>query len=169
MYRCPECYNEETQQRRRGLQIESNQQVEDCLAEKDALHVFWPGGHESRYDYAWLAQLAAVGPRVQPIFWRGDELKHHLVPVPATEFLSSETARDTVLLSLAKVGIALVTGVGVRLRDTQEVAERLCPIMHTHFGAMWETRADLQHQDSAYTNDSVPPHNDNTYWREPAG
>ena len=50
-----------------------------------------------------------------------------------------------------------------------KIAERICPIMHTNFGEMWEARADLQHQDSAYTNEKVPPHNDNTYWREPAG
>lgn len=50
-----------------------------------------------------------------------------------------------------------------------KIAERICPIMHTNFGGMWETRADLQHQDTAYTNEKIPFHNDNTYWREPTG
>ncbi len=43
------------------------------------------------------------------------------------------------------------------------------PIRNTHYGGFYDFTSDLSSKDTAYTSESLEPHNDNTYFTEPAG
>lgn len=43
------------------------------------------------------------------------------------------------------------------------------PIRNTHYGGFYDFTSDLSSKDTAYTSESLEPHNDNTYFTESAG
>lgn len=52
---------------------------------------------------------------------------------------------------------------------TEALLNRIGPIRNTHYGGFYDFTADLSSKDTAYTNLALAPHNDTTYFSEPAG
>ncbi|KAL4911577.1 hypothetical protein BDW74DRAFT_165000 [Aspergillus multicolor] len=51
---------------------------------------------------------------------------------------------------------------------TEALLKRIAHIRHTHYGGFWDFTADLSFGDTAYTNEALGAHTDNTYFTDPA-
>ena len=52
---------------------------------------------------------------------------------------------------------------------TEGLLQAVGPIRNTHYGGFYDFTSDLSSKDTAYTSESLEPHNDNTYFTEAAG
>lgn len=83
------------------------------------------------------------------------------------------------------MGFCFVKGVPVNPESTKALIERIAFIRHTHYGicvclvfaakitdntlgGFWDFTADLTFKDTAYTNEFLGAHTDNTYFTDPA-
>lgn len=55
------------------------------------------------------------------------------------------------------------------IEATQTVIERVFPVQKTFYGDMWSVTDDYIHEDTAYSNNVLAAHTDNTYFSDPAG
>jgi alpha-ketoglutarate-dependent taurine dioxygenase len=53
--------------------------------------------------------------------------------------------------------------------DTRKLLERIAFIRQTHYGGFYDFKPDLAMADTAYTNQALALHTDNTYFSDPAG
>lgn len=130
----------------------------------DALVVAWDGGHESRYDGAWLRAhcysdgvAAAAPPTVVP--WD----RSTLAAPPAFDgaaVLGDDDALYDFCVALRDVGVALVRGLATEPDTIASVVTRIGPIRETNFGLLWDVRADPDPESNAYTALALPPHVD---------
>ncbi|KAJ5834410.1 Trimethyllysine dioxygenase TmlH [Penicillium robsamsonii] len=65
-------------------------------------------------------------------------------------------------------GFCFVDGVPINPEATQFLIERIAFIRNTHYGGFWDFTADLTFKDTAYTNEFLGAHTDNTYFTDPA-
>uniref|UniRef100_A0A093VRQ0 Trimethyllysine dioxygenase n=1 Tax=Talaromyces marneffei PM1 TaxID=1077442 RepID=A0A093VRQ0_TALMA len=65
-------------------------------------------------------------------------------------------------------GYCLVKGVPVTPEATKKLLERIAFIRETHYGGFWDFTSDLTFKDSAYTDEALDAHTDNTYFSDPA-
>ncbi|KAJ5748161.1 uncharacterized protein N7511_009857 [Penicillium nucicola] len=83
--------------------------------------------------------------------------------------LTFDNGWSIVLTSLKwEKGYCFVSGVPVTPEATQGLIERIAFIRHTHYGGFWDFTADLTFKDTAYTNEFLGAHTDNTYFTDPA-
>ncbi|KAJ3562070.1 hypothetical protein NPX13_g8703 [Xylaria arbuscula] len=87
------------------------------------------------------------------------------------EFAKDETKAVGRLTDMIKrKGLALVTGVPCDSPEpTKTLLEMIAFIRVTHYGGFWVFEPDLEIADTAYTNEYLPLHTDNTYFTDPAG
>ncbi|KAJ5157428.1 Trimethyllysine dioxygenase [Penicillium canariense] len=98
-----------------------------------------------------------------------DPLKGNAYPEVAFDDVMS---KDTVVLKwLENIwvwGFCFVKGVPVNPESTKTLIERIAFVRHTHYGGFWDFTADLTFKDTAYTNEWLGAHTDNTYFTDPA-
>ena len=92
-----------------------------------------------------------------------------LEPVPYKTFMQDDNGVKSLLESLLKYGIGVVSGSPADEQHTKEVVERVCFIQPTFFGRMWTFTANQARGDTAYTNIALGAHTDSTYLEIPAG
>lgn len=80
-----------------------------------------------------------------------------------------DVAAKSVVKSLLSFGVAFVENVPADLLCTELAIKRLFPIQKTLFGEMWPLGNQNVHSDSAYSNQDLGAHNDNTYFNDAAG
>ncbi|MBV8144235.1 MAG: trimethyllysine dioxygenase [Gammaproteobacteria bacterium] len=130
------------------------------------LEVAWAdGGHVSRFDAGFLAQLRP-NPEVLPVTqqtWNRDEVAARVPAVGYEAFMSREPAVKEFLEHVARLGFCFVEGVPGTPEATQAVARRIAYVRATIFGGYWDFSANLEHKDTAYTSMAIGPHTDGTY------
>ncbi|KAJ6141393.1 Trimethyllysine dioxygenase [Penicillium chermesinum] len=82
--------------------------------------------------------------------------------------MSSDTHLLEWLENIWSYGFCLVKNVPATPEATKDLLERIAHIRHTHYGGFWDFTADLTFKDTAYTNEGLAPHTDNTYFSDPA-
>ncbi|GAM39649.1 trimethyllysine dioxygenase [Talaromyces pinophilus] len=65
-------------------------------------------------------------------------------------------------------GYCLVKGVPVTPEATEKLLKRIAFIRETHYGGFWDFTSDLTFKDTAYTDEALGGHTDNTYFSDPA-
>ncbi|CAG7927831.1 unnamed protein product [Penicillium olsonii] len=143
----------------------------------------WSDNHTGFYPYDWLH------PHTQNRY--GERLERNRMepasgkapgprtfnPVPASdqsprisyEEVMSDDQRLSVWLQLIwSRGFCFVDGVPTTPEATKGLIERIAFIRHTHYGGFWDFTADLTFKDTAYTNEFLGAHTDNTYFTDPA-
>lgn len=57
------------------------------------------------------------------------------------------------------------------MEATEKICKQIGPLMNTFYGGMWQIVQNNfnVYKDTAYTNESMGIHTDNTYARDPAG
>ena len=126
------------------------------------------------FDLDWLIALAR-SPQQDPV-----------VPPPVAwsvsgftaeqaftaDWRSLQTDADLLLLFLTAVhrdGFAFIDAVPPTQADTHTIAETLGYVRRSLYGDTWKIEANLQFQDSAYTNEAIDLHTDGTYMFDPPG
>lgn len=85
------------------------------------------------------------------------------------DYMSDPAVSKKVLESLLAYGVAFIDGVQPSQQNTEFVIRQLFPIQKTFFGEMFIISNDHAHSDTAYTNNYLGAHNDNTYFNDAAG
>jgi len=73
------------------------------------------------------------------------------------------------LRNIDEYGFCFVDGVPPKVKETEELAKRICFIRETHYGKFWDFTSNLAHGDTAYTSLALKAHTDNTYFTNPSG
>ncbi|CAI2162606.1 16918_t:CDS:2 [Funneliformis geosporum] len=73
------------------------------------------------------------------------------------------------LKKIDKYGFCFVDGVPPKVKETEELAKRICFIRESHYGGFWDFTSNLAHGDTAYTTLALKAHTDNTYFTDPSG
>ncbi|KAJ5911379.1 Trimethyllysine dioxygenase [Penicillium subrubescens] len=179
---CPKCIHPDTKQRIVDTFSLSPRVQPAEVQNKGAndIQVKWSDGHESTYSWKWLSahrgnlKPAIKSKEVKPNrlprpFKAYDPEKGNPYPEVAYEDVMSKDA--AVLEWLEKIwvwGFCFVKGVPVNPESTKTLIERIAFIRHTHYGGFWDFTADLTYKDTAYTNELLGAHTDNTYFTDPA-
>lgn len=89
--------------------------------------------------------------------------------VSLNDYLRNEAVAKDVVRSLIEYGFAFIENVPANIESTEIAMKHLFPIQRTVFGEMWSFSDTKIHNDSAYTNEPLLAHNDNTYFNDAAG
>lgn len=107
---------------------------------------------------------------IKPILWSAaDIVCHDYANVSQNDYLCNDDVAKSVVASLVKFGFAFIKNVPPSEESTKTAVRRLFPIFRTHFGKMWSFSDNQARNDSAYTNEPLLAHNDNTYFCDSAG
>lgn len=173
---CDKCYDKDTAQRKFTLtDINLDIRPSDYNIHENRLRVKWPDGHESFYelDFLYNSQYLVrrqIYEQTDSVLWNQELIQTmDYARVDLSELLCSENAVKIVLASLVKYGVAFINKVPATQHSTEMTITRLFPLMKTFFGEMWTFSDTKDHHDSAYTNNYLPAHNDNTYFNDAAG
>lgn len=130
-------------------------------------------GHESNYDVFELekklnrrtSQLA-----LKHELWNKAQISEgRYASVTLNDYLCNDAVAGELIESLIKFGCAFIRNVPANMQSTEIAIKRLFPIQRTLFGEMWSFSDNKAHSDSAYTNEELLAHNDNTYFTDAAG
>lgn len=83
--------------------------------------------------------------------------------------MSTESGVARWLFNIHKYGIGFVSGIPATAKATENCAKRISHIRETHWGQLWQFKADWEHGDTAYTHLALPAHTDTTYFSDPIG
>ncbi|KAJ5083699.1 Trimethyllysine dioxygenase [Penicillium angulare] len=138
----------------------------------------WTDGHESSYSWDWLtahhfqsADLKYRRPVKAPLVRGLSKPYKKNEPYPEVnyeEVMSKDSAVLDWLWKIYNSGFCFIDGVPATPEATKSLIERIAFIRHTHYGGFWEFTADLTLKDTAYTNEFLGGHTDNTYFTDPA-
>ncbi|EPS27675.1 hypothetical protein PDE_02619 [Penicillium oxalicum 114-2] len=179
---CPKCVHPDTKQRTfdtfsiapniRPKEVQSSG-VED-------VHVKWNDGHESTYSWNWLSTHRGNSrhfvdhrptkpvrlPRPFQVYEAQGGASYPEVAYDAV--MSEDKAVLEWLENIWTWGFCFVKGVPIDPQSTKALIERIAFIRHTHYGGFWDFTADLTYKDTAYTNEWLGAHTDNTYFTDPS-
>ncbi|OQD84132.1 hypothetical protein PENANT_c014G06062 [Penicillium antarcticum] len=142
----------------------------------EALEVKWSDEHLGIYPWKWLRphkQNSKAHATVSPAT---ADPKYSPPPVRkdiCLNFSDYERVSDSLVRGdhVGRVSSPTMGGaycVPVTPEATQGLIERIAFIRHTHYGGFWDFTADLTFKDTAYTNEFLGAHTDNTYFTDPA-
>lgn len=121
-------------------------------------------GHESSYNILELNEqlMSKTKPSiVTPFHWSAADItESDYAQVTLNDYLCNDDVAKNVVASLIKFGFAFIKNVPANLQSTEIAVRRLFPIQKTHFGEMWSFADSKVHNDTAYTNEALPAHND---------
>ncbi|KAJ5947131.1 Trimethyllysine dioxygenase [Penicillium verhagenii] len=157
----------------------------------------WSDGHESVYSWDWLVahqttkftsrdlgphKLSGVkyglllyntgfidsNPILRPLANIFNAENQNYPEASYQEVISNDRALLDWLQNIHGQGFCFIKGVPVDPEATKALIERIAFIRHTHYGGFWDFTADLTYKDTAYTNEPLGGHTDNTYFTDPA-
>lgn len=108
---------------------------------------------------------------IKPVLWSASDIVcSDYANVTQNDYFCNDEVAKAVVVSLIKFGFALIKNVPASEQSTEIAVRRLFPTQKTHFGdSMWSFTSNRSRNDSAYTNEALLPHNDNTYFNDAAG
>ncbi|KAJ5294810.1 hypothetical protein N7508_009631 [Penicillium antarcticum] len=182
---CSGCIHPDTKQRAADtFAVSEDVHALSFESKGEALEVKWSDEHLGIYPWKWLrphkqnskahatVSPATADPKYSPPPVRtfvSTSLTTKEYPTVSYEGIMSDEShlRQWVELIWEK-GYCFVSGVPVTPEATQGLIERIAFIRHTHYGGFWDFTADLTFKDTAYTNEFLGAHTDNTYFTDPA-
>jgi trimethyllysine dioxygenase len=172
--RCPSCVNQQTMQRNFDtFKLPEDIHLVHATADPTNIHVEWSDGHKSTYPWEFIRHYIYHNERtdsLDPSLW-GNEV--HINP-PAVNYRSvmgeEPSGLPQLTMKLRKDGFCFVEGTPYdNPEPTRELLERIAFIRQTHYGGFYDFKPDLAMADTAYTNQALSLHTDNTYFTDPAG
>lgn len=134
-------------------------------------------GHESQYemDFIYLGQVennklpnhyqsTKTIWNVSTILQNEKHLHFQL-----TNLVAKESCAKDLLSSLLRYGLVFIEQVPINTTMTEMAVRRLFPVMKTFFGEMYTFSDTPDHADTAYTQEYIGSHTDNTYFCDAAG
>ncbi|OQV25057.1 putative Trimethyllysine dioxygenase, mitochondrial [Hypsibius exemplaris] len=171
---CGLCVDGKTNQRR-SWTIVGDARLKEAEIVAGTLRAQWTDGHISNHKLEDLKRTFLVekdgksSHTVRRQTWRRQTWRGLPLPViPHAEVLT-DTGLTNLITNIHRYGFGLVNGCGVSEADTEALVRRIAPPMPTTFSpGMWTFTANMARDDTAYGNDSLAPHTDNTYFSNPA-
>ena len=188
---CSGCQHPSTHQRLLDtFGIDPEIKVANVQSASEGLEVTWPASgatradapiHRSVYPWEWLQthppfiqvagkSNAASSPSKRQ--WTHVPLSSKSLPnVPYDSIMSttSPSGLKAFLETIHTLGFCFIPRTPPDPQSTQSLVERIAHIRPTHYGGFWDFTSEPNPIDTAYTDDYLPPHTDNTYFTDPAG
>ncbi|KAL4975059.1 hypothetical protein BDW66DRAFT_138441 [Aspergillus desertorum] len=177
---CDKCVHPHTRQRIVDtFSIQEDIGVKDISNGPTQVTVTWSDGHMSSYNHHWLVQggrRASTSLGEYPLRFRKWMTYHprqegHTTELPSVSYSEIMADDAGVLKWLERIydwGFCLVRDTPVSPESTEALLRRIAHIRHTHYGGFWDFTADMSFKDTAYTNEALGAHTDNTYFTDPA-
>ncbi|KAJ6187061.1 hypothetical protein N7519_001969 [Penicillium mononematosum] len=176
---CPKCIHPDTMQRISDtFSIPQDVKIESIEHSDNMVEVKWSDNHLGLYPYAWLYAHAQKGiNKTNPVPYPPFGLRRSFTPVmdpdqsPRVKYddvMSDDESLHVWLSHIWDQGFCFVDDVPINPEATQYLIERIAFIRNTHYGGFWDFTADLTFKDTAYTNEFLGAHTDNTYFTDPA-
>ncbi|CDM35095.1 hypothetical protein DTO013E5_3023 [Penicillium roqueforti] len=180
---CPKCIHPDTMQRiSNTFSIPQNVKIESIEHSDNMVKIKWSDNHTGLYSYDWLRahsqDLSSVeGTKSVPYPQSALQSPRHFTPVvdsdqsPRVKYddvMSDDKSLQIWLSHIWDEGFCFVDDVPINPEATQSLIERIAFIRNTHYGGFWDFTADLTFKDTAYTNEFLGAHTDNTYFTDPA-
>ncbi|KAJ5487801.1 hypothetical protein N7530_002101 [Penicillium desertorum] len=178
---CPKCIHPDTMQRMSDtFSIPENVKIESIGQSDNMVEIKWSDNHLGLYSYAWLHAHAQDGFNIRktnPVPYPTFDLRRPYTPVmdpdqsPRVKYddvMSDDESLHIWLSHIWDQGFCFVDDVPTNPEATQYLIERIAFIRNTHYGGFWDFTADLTFKDTAYTNEFLGAHTDNTYFTDPA-
>lgn len=142
-----------------------------------SIFVLGSDGHESEYNISTLLNLQSSNAierlRAENAtkLWRKCTIESEATyaRVSLNDYICQESTAKSVVESLIHYGIAFIENVPPNMLSTEMAIKRLFPIQKTLFGEMWSLQDTKSHSDSAYSDQELRAHTDNTYFNDAAG
>ncbi|KAL2821068.1 hypothetical protein BJX63DRAFT_379181 [Aspergillus granulosus] len=174
---CSKCIHPDTKQRIVDtFSIPQDIDLLEATAEKDTVVVKWSDGHVSQYPFYFLRQYMRNREppkkelnslRIRP--FEPYTLGQHEYPtVSYSDVMANDIALYGWLENIYKWGFCFIKDTPVNPEATESLLKRIAFIRTTHYGGFWDFTADLTFKDTAYTNEFLGAHTDNTYFTDPA-
>ncbi|XP_039289113.1 trimethyllysine dioxygenase, mitochondrial isoform X2 [Nilaparvata lugens] len=165
--RCEKCFNNTTNQRHLTIiDLPDEVKPESCSFNNGNLRIAWNDKHDSVYSLDWIIKYSQPEILPDPILWSG---KLSEATTIACNDLNSETKVADLIRSLIVYGVGFVNGLEPTIEATEKVVTSMFPVQRTFFGDMWTVEKYLTFLDTAYTNEFIGAHTDNTYFNDAAG
>ncbi|KAJ9483536.1 hypothetical protein VN97_g9859 [Penicillium thymicola] len=180
---CPKCIHPDTMQRTSDtFSIPQNVKIESIERSDNMVKIKWSDKHTGLYSYAWLhahsQKMSSIeGTKSVPYPKSSMQPPRQFTPVvdpnqtprvKYDEVMSDDESLHIWLTHIWDQGFCFVDDVPVNPEATQFLIERIAFIRNTHYGGFWDFTADLTFKDTAYTNEFLGAHTDNTYFTDPA-
>ncbi|KAL1450883.1 hypothetical protein WDU94_003195 [Cyamophila willieti] len=163
--RCPDCYSELTHQRKfLATDLNLNITARYVTLLGDVLTVLWDNDPQVQI------QPDRAGPGEPPFLWTGASVDGLLTRLTAADVLLESGTRK-LLSDIFTYGVGVVDKVDPTIEATRTLVTSVCThIRSTLFGSdIYTLSADLSYEDTAYTNQELGLHTDNTYFIYPTG
>ncbi|CRL27218.1 Taurine catabolism dioxygenase TauD/TfdA [Penicillium camemberti] len=180
---CPKCIHPDTMQRTSDtFSIPQNVKIESIEHSDNIVKIKWSDKHTGLYSYAWLHAHSQKMSRIEgtkPVTYPKSAMQPPRQFTPVTDpdqtprvkyddVMSDDESLHVWLTHIWDQGFCFVDDVPVNPEATQFLIERIAFIRNTHYGGFWDFTADLTFKDTAYTNEFLGAHTDNTYFTDPA-
>ncbi|KAF3404380.1 hypothetical protein DPV78_002810 [Talaromyces pinophilus] len=138
------------------------------------IQVKWSDGHIGKYPISWLESHqfpheTQMSNKV--LTFRKYKHSRNSEFHPSVDFEAVMNTNEGLTVWLQHVidwGYCLVKGVPVTPEATEKLLKRIAFIRETHYGGFWDFTSDLTFKDTAYTDEALGGHTDNTYFSDPA-
>ncbi|CAP91339.1 Pc13g02700 [Penicillium rubens Wisconsin 54-1255] len=176
---CPKCIHPDTMQRISDtFSIPQNVKIESIEHNDNMVEIKWSDNHLGLYSYDWLyahAQSDVYISKTNPVSYPTRIRRFSPVMDPDQsprvkydDVMSDDESLHIWLSHIWDQGFCFVDDVPINPEATQYLIERIAFIRNTHYGGFWDFTADLTFKDTAYTNEFLGAHTDNTYFTDPA-
>ncbi|MEM8497559.1 MAG: TauD/TfdA family dioxygenase [Pseudomonadota bacterium] len=116
---------------------------------------------------AFSEQQSSAGERR---YWSASRALESLPEIAYEDVLSCEQGTLQWLELINRYGFAIVTGTEASEQGAETLGGRISAPQRTIFGTYWPLSADLsEHEDSAYSTQTLLPHTDGTYYHNASG
>ncbi|PYH88215.1 trimethyllysine dioxygenase TmlH [Aspergillus ellipticus CBS 707.79] len=176
---CPKCVHPDTRQRIVDtFSIPEDIRPLNITRAQGIITINWSDGHASTYPIGWLIAHKNRMPHVVKKFpaldlrpfksYNPKLLRHRLPQSPYNQIMNDEQALFSMLDDIYTWGFTFVKHVPVDPESTEGILDKIAFTRRTHYGGFWDFTADLSFKDTAYTNEPLGLHTDNTYFTDPA-
>ncbi|RZF40007.1 hypothetical protein LSTR_LSTR002410 [Laodelphax striatellus] len=165
--RCEKCFNNTTNQRHLTIiDLPDDVKPDSCSFNDGKIKILWSDKHNSIYSLDWIIKYSQPEILPDPILWSG---KLSEATTITCNDLNSKTKVADLIRSLIVYGVGFVNGLEPTIDSTEKVVTSMFPVQRTFFGDMWKVEKYLTFLDTAYTNEFIGAHTDNTYFNDAAG
>ncbi len=103
-------------------------------------------------------------------YWSAENSLESLPEIAYQDVLAGEQGALNWLELIERYGFAIVTGTEASEQGAEALGARISTPQRTIFGTYWPLSAELsEHEDSAYSTQTLLPHTDGTYYHNAAG
>ncbi|RHZ45572.1 hypothetical protein Glove_669g14 [Diversispora epigaea] len=178
--KCSKCYHQITKQRLLDtFSIPEDIKPLSISPGSSGVEIIWSGNdeHKSFFNWNWLRRHS-YDPKFinsqqilnnKKTLWNAAKIKDNLPIVQYHKVMQNKEDLAIWLKNIDEFGFCFIDNVPPKVKETEELAKRICFIRESHYGKFWDFTANMEHGDTAYSTLALKAHTDNTYFTDPSG